>query len=111
MHIREITQNYEKEVTQETLPVVVEFYASWCPKCSMMRDVVERIATRNKDVLIFKKVNIDLSEEITRHLGVEIVPTFVIYQSGRILGYTSGVLSEYTLENRIFEMIKDGGEA
>lgn len=105
MNIKLITHDYETETTKETLPVVVEFFAEWCPKCNMMKDVVERLAVRYKGTLIFKQVNIDVSEEIATILGIEIVPTFVVYKQGEILGYTTGVLSEKILENRIFEMI------
>ena len=106
MPIPLITHDYQKEVTQETLPVVVEFFAPWCPKCSMMKDVVERLALRCKNELIFKKVNIDLSEKAAQELGIEIVPTFVVYYHGEIMGYTSGVLSETALEDRIFDMLE-----
>lgn len=105
MTIPLITHNYEAAVTKETLPLVVEFFAEWCPKCAMMKDVIERLASRHRRILVFKKVNIDLSEETAQELGVEIVPTFVIYYQGEIQGYTSGVLSESTLEARIFEML------
>lgn len=108
MSIPLITHDYETEVTKEPLPVVVEFFASWCPKCSMMKDVVERLALHHRGTLIFKKVDIDLSEKVAQELGVEIVPTFVIYYHGEILGYTAGVLSEQILEDRIFEMLNPG---
>lgn len=105
MPIPLITHDYESEITKEALPVVIEFFAPWCPKCSMMKDVVERLALRHRGTLVFKKVDIDLSEKVAQELGVEIVPTFVIYHHGEILGYTSGVLSESALEERIFEML------
>lgn len=108
MNIKLITHDYETETTNEKLPVVVEFFADWCPKCAMMKDVVERLAEKTQGILLFKKVNIDVSEETAQTLGVEIVPTFVVYNHGQILGYTTGVLSEKTLEDRIFEMIGDG---
>ncbi|MCI8639010.1 MAG: thioredoxin family protein [Coprococcus sp.] len=109
MSIPLITRDYETEVSKERLPVVVEFFASWCPKCSMMEDVVERLARKMRRTVIFKKVDIDFSEELAHELGVEIVPTFVVYLYGEIIGYTSGVLSEGTLENRILEMLEEAG--
>lgn len=105
MSIPLITKDYAGEVTREKLPVVVEFFAPWCPKCSMMKDVVERLARLHRRDLVFKKVNIDLSEQTAEKLGIEIVPTFIIYKNGNIMGYTTGVLSEEVLEERIFEML------
>lgn len=105
MSIKLITHDYETEVTKERLPVIVEFYAEWCPKCQMMKDVVERLAMRYRGIYIFKKIDIDISEKIAEELGVEIVPTFVIYQHGQIMGYTTGVISEKILEARIADML------
>lgn len=105
MSIKLITHHYDDEINRETLPVIVEFFASWCPKCAMMKDVIERLAIRYRDRLVFKKVDIDISEKTAQTLGVEIVPTFVIYHHGEILGYTTGVLTERTLEHRIFELL------
>lgn len=105
MSIKLITHDYETEVTKERLPVIVEFYAEWCPKCQMMKDVVERLSMRFRGIYIFKKIDIDISEKIAEELGVEIVPTFVIYQHGQIMGYTTGVISEKILEARIADML------
>ena len=82
MGIALITKDYENTVGKQRMPVIVEFYASWCPKCGMMYPVVERIAS------------------------IEIVPTFVVYRDGKICGYTTGVLPEETLEERIREMLR-----
>lgn len=105
MNIPIITPNALNEISQESGPVVVEFFADWCPKCAMMSDIFLRIAVRYQHSIIFKKVNIDISKKIVDDLGIEIVPTFIVYQKGKILGYTSGVLSEDVLEQRILEML------
>ena len=106
MSIKPITHDYTAEVTNERLPVVVEFYAEWSPKCQMMKDVVERLARRCRGISIFKKVDIDICEKIAEDLGVETVPTFVIYRHGEIMGYTTGVISEKILEERIADMLR-----
>lgn len=105
MNIPIITPNALNEISQESGPVVVEFFADWCPKCAMMSDIFLRIAVRYQHSIIFKRVNIDISKKIVDDLGIEIVPTFIVYQKGKILGYTSGVLSEDVLEQRILEML------
>ena len=54
----------------------------------------------------FYKIDIDISKEIAEYIGIEIVPTFVVYRDGKICGYTTGVLPEETLEERIREMLR-----
>ena len=51
-------------------------------------------------------IDIDISKEIAEYIGIEIVPTFVVYRDGKICGYTTGVLPEETLEERIREMLR-----
>ena len=48
----------------------------------------------------------NVSKEIAEYIGIEIVPTFVVYRDGKICGYTTGVLPEETLEERIREMLR-----
>lgn len=105
MNIPIITPNALNEISRESGPVVVEIFADWCPKCAMMSDIFLRIAARHQHDIIFKKVNIEISKKIVDELGIEIVPTFIVYQKGKILGYTSGVLSEDVLEQRILELL------
>lgn len=105
MGIAKITKDYDSAVADQKLPVVVEFYASWCPKCGMMYSVVERLAEKYKGIWRFYKVDIDISEKIADYLGIEIIPTFVVYKDGKICGYMTGVLPEKILEERIREML------
>ena len=100
-----ITRDYRRETEQETLPVVVEFFASWCPKCSMMKDVVENLARMLEGKILFKKADIDQLKDTAGYLGVEIVPTFIVYKNGEIMGYTTGVLPGPVLERRITDML------
>ena len=95
MGIALITKDYENTVGKQRMPVIVEFYASWCPKCGMMYPVVERIASRYQGKWIFYKIDIDISKEIAEYIG-----------DGKICGYTTGVLPEETLEERIREMLR-----
>lgn len=94
-----------KQIRTESRPVVIEFFAAWCPKCSMMSPVYERVARKLSKKASFYKVDIDISEDTANELGIEIVPTFVVFYRGQVLGYTSGVISQPVLENRIQQMI------
>lgn len=105
MSIPILKENFESIIAKEPLPVVIEFFAVWCPKCSMMASVYERVAASLTPNIKFYKVDIDISESEIKHLGIEIVPTFVIFHNGHILGYTVGVLSETILRQRILECL------
>lgn len=94
-----------RQIHSEPRPVVVEFFAVWCPKCSMMNPIYERVATTLSKKATFYKIDIDISENVANELGVEIVPTFVVFYHGQVLGYTTGVISQTVLKNRILQLI------
>ncbi len=102
-----ITDNYQNEVYHEHLPVVVEFFASWCSKCAMISAPLERIAARNKHLFLVKRVDIEVSKDTADTLGIELVPTFVVYRRGEIVSYTAGVFTESALERRLLDMTKE----
>ena len=91
MGIALITKDYENTVGQQRMA---------------MYPVGERIASLYQGKWIFYKIDIDISKEIAEYIGIEIVPTFVVYRDGKICGYTTGVLPEETLEERIREMLR-----
>lgn len=106
MSIPILKNNFYSTLAQTSLPIVIEFFATWCPKCAMMDSVYEKVAFRLSPQVLFYKVDIEVSEHEIKHLGIEIVPTFVFFQNTEILGYTVGVISEQVLIQRILECIK-----
>ena len=106
MGIALITKDYENTVGKQRMPVIVEFYASGSPYIDGMSYDRETNASRYQGKWIFYKIDIDISKEIAEYIGIEIVPTFVVYRDGKICGYTTGVLPEETLEERIREMLR-----
>ena len=105
MSVPLLTTSLETLITKESGPVVIEFFATWCPKCSMMASVFDRLACQLSDRIKFYKIDIDISEKESQSLGIEIVPTFLFYNNHKIVGYTVGVLSESTLKTRILDSI------
>lgn len=99
------SEDYSRIISQSSKPTVIEFFASWCPKCMMMEPIYKRIAADLNNYLYFYKINIDTATLLISELGIEIYPTFIVYHKGNIIGYTSGVLSENVLHQRILELV------
>ena len=91
MSVVTVTQdNYEKEVVNSSVPVLIDFWASWCGPCRMLSPVIEEIATEIKDKKICK-VNVDEQPELARKFGVMSIPTLVVMNKGELVKKSLGV--------------------
>ena len=90
MSVVTITQdNFENEVMKSTVPVLIDFWASWCGPCRMLSPVIEEIADETTDKKICK-VNVDEQPELARKFGVMSIPTLVVMNKGEIVKKSLG---------------------
>jgi thioredoxin 1 len=74
--------NFEAEVLQSKVPVLVDFWAAWCGPCRMVAPTVEAIAAENAGRLKVAKVDVDESQEISARYGVQSIPTLILFKDG-----------------------------
>jgi len=87
------TTNFGKEVLESKIPVLVDFYAEWCPPCKMLTPIIEELAKELKGEIKVGKLDIDRAREIASKYSVMSVPTMVLFRDGkeekRIVGLRS----------------------
>jgi thioredoxin 1 len=85
--------NWKKEVLQAGEPVLVDFWASWCPPCRAMNPVIEALANDFKVC----KVNVDNNQGLAAHYGISSIPVLLIFKDGQLAARHVGVTPEATL--------------
>ena len=88
--------NFEKEVLEADVPVLVDFWAAWCTPCKMLSPIVDEAAKEREDVK-FCKVNIDQESELAMRYGVMSIPTLILVKSGQIAKKAIGLISKEEL--------------
>ncbi|MBQ9333584.1 MAG: thioredoxin [Lachnospiraceae bacterium] len=101
MELKITTDNFESEVMQSELPVLVDFYADWCGPCKMMAPIVERIAEGYEGKLKVGKCNIDDEGDLASKFGIMSIPTIMVFKSGEPAMTSIGAVSQPDLEAKI----------
>jgi len=93
--------NFKQEVLEESLPVLVDFWAEWCGPCRMVAPVVEQIAKEYKGKLKVCKLNVDEAPKTASSYGIMSIPTLAIFKKGKVADKIVGALSKAELESAI----------
>ncbi len=93
-------ENFKEEVLGSGQPVLVDFWAEWCPPCQMQGPVVEQAAEQMPDVK-FAKLNADEGGDIVQEYGIRNIPTLILFKDGKEAGRKVGYQSMDQLEEFI----------
>ena len=92
MELKLSSGNFEKEVLNSNIPVLVDFYADWCGPCKMMSPIIDKIAEENDNIKV-GKLNVDEGQDIAIKYNVMSIPTIIVFKNGvefkRFVGVTS----------------------
>ena len=92
--------NFENEVLKSDVPVLVDFWASWCGPCRMMSPIVDQIAEEVTDCKV-GKINVDEEGELAQQFGIMSIPTLVVMKDGRVVRQSTGARPK----DQILEML------
>jgi thioredoxin 1 len=97
--------NFEKEVTQSELPVLIDFWAPWCMPCKMVGPVVETLAGENTAKITVGKINVDDNQSLAAKFGVRSIPTLLFFKDGNEVKRIVGAQGKAQLQTAIDEVI------
>jgi thioredoxin 1 len=101
-NVKHITDaDFDAEVTQSALPVVVDFYATWCGPCRQLAPTMDSLADQYAGKFKFVKVNVDESPKLAQKYQVEGIPMLVFLQNGKTAGTSVGLVAKEDLILRL----------
>ena len=93
--------DFNKKVVRAEKPVVVDFYADWCPPCRQMKPILDNLAGEYAGKIVFYKVDVVEAPGLAAAHGVRGIPMFLFYRDGRMVGRLVGGMPEAVLRQAL----------
>ncbi len=102
MAVKELTNaNFDDVVNGSDVPVLIDFYATWCGPCKMLSPIIEEISNEMEDKLTVCSVDVDRENALAVRFGISAVPTLIVMKNGEVSNMSAG----YMPKDRVLAMI------
>lgn len=99
------SSNFETEVLNSTVPVLVDFWAVWCGPCRTVAPIIEELAKEYEGKIKVGKVNVDENNDLASRYGIMSIPTIKFFKDGKIVGEIIGAAPKTQFEDAIKKLI------
>ena len=97
-------KDFETQVLNNPLPVLVDFWATWCGPCKLAEPVLEELSETYKDKVLIAKLDVDQNPAQSQKYGVMSIPTTILFKDGKEMGRNVGFSGKQNFE----ELLKKG---
>ncbi len=93
--------NFEERVLEEDVPVLVDFWGSWCTACQRMKPLIEDLEEKYGDEVKIGHMNIDKNPQVSGEFEIEETPSHLLFEDGEVVERKMGALAKKQLEGMI----------
>lgn len=93
--------NFEQEVVNSDIPVLVDFWATWCGPCKMIAPFVTEIANENEGRIKIGKINVDEEPELAVRFKISSIPTLMLFEKGQVKDMLVGYRPKADIESML----------
>lgn len=93
--------NFDREVLQSDQPVLVDFWADWCPPCKTIGPIIEEVATELDGMARVGKVDVDGNKSLAERFAITSIPTLLFFRNGEVVDRAAGVVPKRELTAKL----------
>ena len=101
--------NWKKEVTEAEGPVLVDFWAEWCPPCRMIAPSIDALATAYSGRAKVGKLNVDENPAVAQAFGVRSIPTLLVFKGGKVAEQQIGAVPQPRIAEMLEKQLEPAG--